>query len=102
MSKFITRVDDINNKYEVIFKTNDKEEYKYIEKYIEDYYREDYYREIIDCLKSDEVIRKCENCRYSDIRFDNCLYCIGVKEPEVVYPTYSCKNWKYKYAKKFL
>lgn len=93
MSEFITRVDNINNEYEVIFKTNDKEEYKYIE---------DCCREVIDHLKPDKVIRKCENCRYSDIRFNNCLYCIGVKEPEVVYPTYSCKNWKYKYAKKFL
>lgn len=93
MSEFITRINNINNEYEVIFKTDNKEEYKYIE---------DCCREVIDHLKPDEVIRKCENCKYSDIRFNNCLYCIGVKESEVVYPTYSCKNWKYKYAKKFL
>ena len=93
MSEFITRINNINNEYEVIFKTDNKEEYKYIE---------DCCREVIDHLKPDEVIRNCSNCRYSDIRFNNCLYCIGVKEPEVVYPTYSCKNWKYKYAKKFL
>ena len=90
-SEFITRVNNADNEYEVIFKTDNKEEYKYIE---------DCCREVIDHLKPDEVIRKCENCKYSDVRFNNCLYCIGVKEPEVVYPTHSCKNWKYKYAKK--
>ena len=92
-SEFITRVNNVDNEYEVIFKTDNKEDYKYIE---------DCCREVIDHLKQDEVIRNCNNCRYSDIRYGNCLYCIGVKEPEVVYPIYSCKDWKYRYGKTFL
>jgi hypothetical protein len=92
-SEFITRVNNIDNEYEVIFKTDNKEDYKYIE---------DCCREVIDHLKQDETIRNCSNCRYSDIRYDNRLYCIGVKEPEVTNPTHSCKDWKYRYGKKFL
>lgn len=91
-SEFITRFNNTDNEYEVIFKTDSKEASKYIE---------DCCREVIDHLKQDEVIRNCNNCRYSDIRHDNSLYCIGVKEPEIVSPTHSCKDWKYKYGKKF-